>query len=106
MTSKYTAQVVEVPGEGVRLEPTAGSTTPELPNELNLLAMSVALALGRASYEHHPEPRDQEVQTIEALLAGKATMPWRRSKSDADTHYVSCEESASGVWTCEVRTQH
>jgi hypothetical protein len=105
MTSKYTAQVVEVPGEGVRLEPAAGSVTPELPNELNLLAMSVALALGRASYEHHPEPRDQEVQTIEALLGGRATMPWRRGGPDAETHFVSCEESASGVWKCEVRTE-
>jgi hypothetical protein len=105
MTSKYTARVVEVPDEGVRLEPTAGSAVPELPNELNLLAMSVALALGRASYEHHPEPRDQEVQTIEALLAGKATMPWRRGLPATEAHYVTCEESASGVWTCEVRTQ-
>ena len=77
MADTYAAKVVEVPGEGIRLVPTRDSALPEQPNDVNLLGMSVALALGAAAYEHHPAPRDPELQTLDALLAGETTMPWR-----------------------------
>jgi hypothetical protein len=103
MSARYSALIAEVPGEGIRLEPTADAGIPELPNEVNLLAMSVALALGRAEYEHHPQPRDPNFQTLDALLAGEAVMPWRtRSADPDDPHYVTCERSAAGTWECRV----
>jgi hypothetical protein len=103
MAAKYVALITAVPGEGIRLEPTADAGIPDLPNEVNLLAMSVALALGRAEYEHHPEPRDPAVQTLDALLAGDAVMPWQaRSTGPAEAHYVTCERTESGTWLCRV----
>jgi hypothetical protein len=102
MTDSYTAVIVEVPGEGIRLRPTPGEEIPELPNELNLLAISIALALGHAAYEHHPEPRVTGVQTIEALIAGDAVMPWRAGQAE-EAQYVSCARSSSGAWTCQVQ---
>jgi hypothetical protein len=104
MPDKYAALITDVAGEGIRLQPEAA--VPEQANDSNLLAMSVALALGRAGYEHHPEPRNPELQTIEALLAGTAVMPWRAGASDAGTaRHVMCERLASGAWQCEVRTE-
>jgi hypothetical protein len=102
MSDKYSAEIVDVAGEGIRLQPQAG--VPDQANDSNLLAMSVALALGRAGYEHHPETRNPGVQTIEALLAGTAVMPWRAGGSDAGTaRQVVCERLASGTWRCQVR---
>jgi hypothetical protein len=101
MPQRYTAVIVEVPDHGIRLEPAPGTDVPDAPNEVNLLAMSIALALGRAAYEHHPEPRDTGVQTLDALLAGEAVMPWRAGQADA-SHQVSCDRSESGAWTCQV----
>jgi hypothetical protein len=105
MAGTYIARIVDVPGEGIRLEPTAGSEVPEQPNDVNLLAMAVALALGAAAYEHHPEPRNPEVQTLEALLTGEATMPWRggSTSSGPASPYVVCERTGSGTPRCRVQ---
>jgi hypothetical protein len=105
MPDEYVARVVEVPDLGVRLEPTAGSVIPDNPYEVNLLALAVALAMGAAEYEHHPELRDTEVQTLEGLLAGTATMPWRAGRpaaAGAAEPYVLCEKSRSANWRCRV----
>ncbi|GAA1282574.1 hypothetical protein Psi02_31740 [Planotetraspora silvatica] len=114
MVRKYTARIVESGGEGIRLEPTGDSTIPDQPNEINLLGLAVALALGSAGYEHHPEPRNTELQTIEGLLAGTATMPWRARSTEATpagdeetsapetAAFVVCERSEAGVSRCKV----
>ncbi|MEV6283126.1 hypothetical protein [Kribbella sp. NPDC051770] len=91
----YVARIVDVPGSGLRLEPAEGSVAPELPNDVNLLGMAAALALGAAGYKHHPEVRDPEMQTLEALLAGEAVMPWRHPESPADAVLV-CETGPGG----------
>jgi hypothetical protein len=100
----YEAAVVEIAGEGVRLDPLVGGSVPDEPNDVNLLAIAVALALGRAGYEHHPDARDPERQTLEALLAGETTMPWwRRSGTAPADRTVRCERAtASASWVCEV----
>ncbi|MFD0735570.1 hypothetical protein [Planotetraspora mira] len=114
MVRTYTARIVESGGEGIRLEPTGDSTVPDQPNEINLLGLAVALALGSAGYEHHPEPRNTEIQTIEGLLAGTATMPWRARPAEATpvsgeeagapetAAFVVCERSDAGVSKCKV----
>jgi hypothetical protein len=106
MAGTYIARIVDVHGEGVRLEPTAGSEVPERPNDVNLLAMAIALALGAAAYEHHPETRNPEIQTLEALLTGEATMPWRGGPAGTGTAspHVVCERSGSGAPRCRVQS--
>ena len=64
MADTYAARIVDVPGQGLRLAPTDDAAVPEQPNEAHLLALAIALALGAAGYEHHPEPRDPAVQTM------------------------------------------
>ncbi|MCF3963103.1 hypothetical protein [Streptomyces fuscigenes] len=101
---RYVARVVDVPEEGIRLAPAPGTAPPQEPTEVNLLGMAVALALGTADYEHHPEPRNPELQTVDALLAGDAVMPWRATREVAGTDpYVVCERSASGHYHCRVQ---
>ena len=99
--SKYVARIVEVPDHGIKLEPGEGTTVPEKPTEVNLLGMAVALALGAAGYRHHAEQRDSELQTLDALLAGDAVMPWKPAHAGA-TAYLVCELN-DGRPTCEVR---
>lgn len=84
------ARIVDVPDHGIRLEPTEDSVSPDLPNDTNLLAMSAALALGAAGYRHHPEPRDPDLQTLDALLAGEAVMPWVATTPAAADTYLVC----------------
>ena len=98
---RYVARVVEIADHGIRLEPAEGSVAPEEPTEVNLLGMAIALALGAAGYRHHAEPRDAELQTLDALLAGDAVMPWKPAESGG-TPYVVCELN-DGRPTCEVR---
>jgi hypothetical protein len=98
---KYVARIVEVPDRGIRLEPGEGTAVPERPTEVNLLGMAIALALGAAGYRHHPEQRDPELQTLDALLAGEAVMPWEPAEAGG-TAYVVCELN-DGRPTCEVR---
>jgi hypothetical protein len=108
MPDVYAARVVDIPDEGIRLEPTPDSAVPEQPNEVNLLGMAVALALGTAAYEHHPEPRDPQLQTIEALLAGDAVMPWRARRATGKPRdpravpYIVCERTGN-VFKCAVQ---
>ena len=77
MTGSYTADIIDVPSHGIRLRPEHGADVPRAPSEQNLLALAIAMALGAAGYEHHPEPRDPGLQTIDALLEGHTTAPWR-----------------------------
>jgi hypothetical protein len=101
---RYVARVVDVPDEGIRLAPLTGALAPEEPTEANLLGMAVALALGASEYEHHPEPRNPALQTIDALLAGDAVMPWRATAEFPGTvPYVVCDRSASGHYSCRVQ---
>jgi hypothetical protein len=105
MPRKYVAHIIDVPDQGIRLEPTADSSIPTQPNDLELLGLGIALAVGAADYEHHPEPRDPQIQTISALVAGDATMPWRASArpEPGTVPHVVCERSDAGVWKCHVR---
>jgi hypothetical protein len=116
MADTYAARIVDVPGQGLRLAPTDDTAIPEQPNEMHLLALAIALALGAAGYEHHPEPRDPGVQTIEALLAGDAVMPWRSGSSRQAGNregggdcppgmaaYVVCHRTHAGHPKCHVR---
>jgi hypothetical protein len=98
---KYVARIVEVPDHGIRLEPGEDAVVPEQPTEVNLLGMAIALALGAAGYRHHAEQRDPELQTLDALLAGEAVMPWKPAETGG-TAYMVCELN-DGRPTCEVR---
>ncbi|MFI5611479.1 hypothetical protein [Amycolatopsis sp. NPDC051903] len=102
MSDSYTAAIVYTPEAGVRLRPDGGGDLPAAANDVNLLGMAIALALGRAGYEHHPEPRDPELQTLDALIAGDAVMPWRRP-AGGDDEQIACTRGAGGVWSCEVK---
>jgi hypothetical protein len=99
---RYVARIVEVPDHGIKFEPAEGSVAPELPTEVNLLVMAIALALGAAGYRHHPEQRDAELQTLDTLLSGEAVIPWRPAHGADDTAYVVCQLN-DGRPTCEVR---
>jgi hypothetical protein len=104
MTSgRYVARIVELRGRGIRLEPTEVSERPDQPNEVNMLGLAIALALGSAGYHHHPEPRDPELQTLDALLAGEAVMPWRPERPNDTEQYLVCERAASGPPICRVQ---
>jgi len=98
---KYVARIVEVPGHGIQLDPEDGTTVPDQPTEVNLLGMAIALALGAAGYRHHAEQRDPKLQTLDALIAGDAVMPWRPPEAGR-TAYLVCELN-DGRPTCEVR---
>ncbi|GAA1564575.1 MULTISPECIES: hypothetical protein [Kribbella] len=95
---KYVARIVEVPEHGIKLEPVDGTTVPEQPTEVNLLGMAIALALGAAGYRHHAEQRDPGLQTLDALIAGDAIMPWKPGTDG----FLVCELN-DGRPTCEVR---
>ena len=104
----YIARIVEDADHGIRLEPTEDSSRPERPSDINLLGLAIALALGAAGYHHHPEPRDPELQTLDALLAGNAVMPWRADRDrDASEQgsqpYIVCEPSLTGMPRCQVQ---
>lgn len=101
MNPTYTAALVQQPEHGLRLMPTAQSVVPEDPSEVNLLALAVVHALGVAGWEHHPAPRDPEVQTLEAVLAGEVSLPWR-SDSAAPGAQIVCSRPDSAGWTCRV----
>jgi hypothetical protein len=105
VTGSYTAEIVDVPTHGVRLRPEGSSAVPAEPSETNLLALAIALAMGAADYEHHPEPRDPGIATLEGLLSGEATMPWRAAGGQHPGHYIVCERSASASWKCHVQPQ-
>lgn len=108
MTGSYTADIIDVPSHGIRLRPEHGADVPRAPSEQNLLALAIALALGAAGYEHHPEPRDPGLQTIDALLEGHTTAPWRAVPADGNgpaagpAHTVVCRRSKSAAWSCHV----
>jgi hypothetical protein len=101
VTTTYTAALVPQPDEGVRLAPAAGVAVPEDPSQVNLLALAVVHALGVAGWEHHPQPRNPEVQTLEAVLTGEVSLPWRAG-SDGSGGSIECTRQDSSVWTCRV----
>ncbi|MEV0282965.1 MULTISPECIES: hypothetical protein [unclassified Kribbella] len=98
---RYVARIVEVPDQGIKLAPEAGTVVPDQPTQVNLLGMAIALALGSAGYRHHAMQRDPEMQTLDALLSGDAVMPWQAT-SGSGTAYVVCDLN-DGRPTCEVR---
>lgn len=100
VAARYVAEIVEA-GHGVRLRPTVDSAVPTDPTEVNLLGLAIALAMGAAGYQHHPEPRDPELQTIDALLAGDATMPWQPGQPGG-TPQVVCEKPDDAPWRCRI----
>jgi hypothetical protein len=102
MSDTYVARVEVVPDRGIRLDPVPEARIPDAPAEVNLLAVSIALALGQAGYEHHPEPRNPNCQTLEALLAGEVVIPWRAAGGSPVARQAVCERSADGVWQCRV----
>ena len=103
VSATYTARLCPQPDHGIRLDPSPNSVLPERPEELNLLALAVAIALGHAGFEHHPEPRVAEIQTLDALLSGEITAPWRAplAAPGQDLH-VRCDRLPTGVWVCSV----
>jgi hypothetical protein len=98
----YVARIVDVPDHGIRLEPADDSERSGEPTATNLLAMSAALALGAAGYRHHPEPRNPGLQTLDALLAGEAVMPWVSDTSAGDNTYLVCTPTSTGLPHCRV----
>jgi len=98
----YIARIVDVPDHGIRLEPTSDSTAPHQADEVNLLGLAVALALGSAGYHHHPEPRDPELHTLDALLAGDVTMPWLSATATGENTYIVCESASTGSPRCHL----
>jgi hypothetical protein len=103
VAARYTAEIVEeAGGGGVRLRPTDGTAIPTELNEIHLLGLAIALAMGAAGYEHHPEPRDPDL-TIDTLLTGEVTMPWQRpAGGGAQASRVVCERSDSAAWRCRI----
>jgi hypothetical protein len=123
--ASYRAEIVEA-GDGVRLRPADDATIPTELNEVHLLGLAIALAMGAAGYEHHPEPRDAENQTIDALLAGEVSMPWRmarppsggapppssgtpppsgearQSSGAAQASHLVCDRSDGAAWRCRI----
>jgi hypothetical protein len=101
----YSAEIVEA-GDGVRLRPAGDASIPTDLTEVHLLGLAIALAMGAAGYEHHPRPRDPESQTIDGLLAGEVTMPWRMARppagGEAGAARVVCDRSGAGSWKCRV----
>ena len=103
----YRARLVSVHDQGTRLEPVPGTDVPDEPTEVNVLALGVAIALGAAGFEHHPEPRDPQMQTLEALVDGSAVIPWRPAGATGPggERQIVCERRASSVWTCHIETE-
>jgi hypothetical protein len=101
VAARYSAEIVEEAG-GVRLRPTGDGAVPAEPNEVHLLGLAIALTMGSAGYEHHPEPRDPDI-TIDALLTGEVKMPWRRPSGGAGpASRIVCERSDSSAWRCRL----
>lgn len=103
---RYVARIVDVPEHGIRLEPAEDSARPGQPSETNMLALAVAHALGAAGYHHHPEPRDPELQTLDALLAGEAVMPWLSATAAGEETFIVCDPSATGLPKCHLEQRH
>jgi hypothetical protein len=105
LTDSYQARVVEIRDQGILLQPDSGRAIPTEPSDVNLLALAVAMALGAADYEHHPEPRSSEMQSLDGMLAGETAIPWRPGPSRRDAAgepYVVCERLPSSAWTCRL----
>ncbi len=107
MTDSYRARVAEIHDQGILLQPDAGTTVPDDPSQVNLLVLAIAAALGTAGYEHHPEVRSSELQSLDALVAGEIAIPWRPGASRADgaeEPELVCERQPSSAWKCRVET--
>src|SRR3954466_7190410 len=101
MSDQYVATIVKVPGYGIRLEPAAGSVTPAQVDDMHLLVLAVAFALGRGGYDHHPEPRDPAAQTLEGVLDGTSVLPWWTA-SDPMRDVIVCDLGDKGMPRCRL----
>jgi len=101
MLGRYAAKIYEVAGEGIRFEPDEESAFPSEVNAMHLLVLGIALALGRAGYDHHPTPRNPTIQTIEGVLDGQAVLPWRPPPGSTDARIV-CDIDQAGMPRCRV----
>lgn len=101
MPGRYAAKICEVPGEGIRFEPDEESAVSSGVNAMHLLVLGIALALGRAGYDHHPSPRDPAIQTIEGVLDGQAVLPWLPPPGPSDARII-CDIDQAGVPRCRV----
>jgi hypothetical protein len=101
MTGRYAAKICEVPGQGIRFEPDEESAVPSEINATHLLVLGIALALGRAGYDHHPTPRDPAVQTLEGVLNGEAVLPWQLPPGATDAKII-CDIDQAGAPRCRV----
>jgi hypothetical protein len=105
VSDSYRARVAEIHAQGILLQPDAGTTVPDDPSQVNLLVLAIAAALGAAGYEHHPEVRSSELESLDALVAGEVAIPWRpvAPRADgADEPQLVCERLPSSAWRCRV----
>jgi hypothetical protein len=102
VAARYSAEIVEEAGGAVRLRPADGTAIPTELNEVHLLGLAIALAMGAAGYQHHPEPRDPDI-TIDALLTGDVAMPWQGpSGGGTQASRIVCDRSDSAAWRCRI----
>jgi len=99
VAATYSARIVTMP-DGVRLQPVNPTNVPDNPYDVNLLALAVALSMGAAGYQHHPEPRDPQLD-LDELLQGTVTMPWIAPSTGEPL--IVCERTSEGTWHCDLQ---
>jgi hypothetical protein len=107
VADSYRARIAEIHDEGILLQPDDGTAVPDDPSEVNLLVLAIAAALGAGGYEHHPEVRSSQLQSLDALLAGETAIPWRpgSARADgADEPQLVCERLPSSAWRCRLES--
>jgi hypothetical protein len=103
MINLFGAAIVELPNEGVMLQPDPNSSVPDAPSDENLLALSIMLTLGKAGFEHHPRPRAPEVELLSLMLTGQTSIPWQDpSGPHTPPRHLTCRREDSSTWRCQL----